>query len=99
MKRPPQRRIEREIQLSDLFIDDRPDLPGPRIRRISRTHPTDLLRQADADGPFPRRRNSETRPDMGTHKLPTVRAVRAGEDIETGLIPFVKPARNLDRFV
>src|ERR1700678_2774870 len=99
MERAVDGRIKTEIQSANGLVHDGPDLDGPGIRRIDRPLIPNFNRQADADGPIPRFRNSHPGPDMVADPLPAHPGIRTGEDVETQLEPIVEAVRDFERLV
>src|SRR5207245_10450177 len=62
--------IEGPVPAADLLVDDRPDLPGPRVRRELTPLVAELRRQAHADPPMPRLRDAGAGPEMIADPLP-----------------------------
>src|SRR5258708_9997665 len=91
--------VERQVQFSNLLINDRPDFPRPGVGRITGAYPSELGRKTEPDGPFPGRRNPHARPNMIAYELPAVGAIRASENVEPGFEPFVETMRDLDRLM
>ena len=95
----PESRVEPQVQLAELFIDNRPDLPGPGIAREIRPLIAELGREAQADRQVVPLGNRHPRPDMRAHPLPTAVRLNAGELVEARLKPLVESVRNLHGFV
>src|SRR5438045_4439363 len=77
-----ERGIECEIPLAQVLVDDRTNLPAPRILRKLSSHEADLLRKTNADRPVPFRRNPKAWPDVRADIIPSAAVAGAGEDVE-----------------
>src|SRR4051794_14367490 len=94
-----ERRVNRPVEPAHLFVDNRPDLPRPGIRRILCLLVPDLLRQAQSHRPLPLRRNPHPRPYVVAHPVPAGLAVRRSKDVEPDLGPVINALGNLHRFM
>src|SRR5262249_60213305 len=83
--------IECPVPVADLLVDDRPDLPRPRVRREIALLVAELHRQAHAHGPVPRFRDACARPDVVADPLPARVRLDAREQVEAGLEPLGEP--------
>src|SRR5882757_5336720 len=81
------RRIHSEIPPSQLFVDDRPNLPGPCVGRVHRPLIADLGRDADPNRPMPRVRSPDSGANVITNPLDSVSVLLTGENIEPHLGP------------
>ncbi len=98
-KRALQRGIERKIPTAEILIDDRTNLPTPRIFGKLSAHEADLLRKTNPYRPMPLWRNSKARPNVRADIIPSAAVACAGEDIEAGFEPIVEAVGDLDRLV
>src|ERR1700730_11490125 len=88
--------IESEIPTLELFVDDRPNLPTPRVRGEFAPHIANLLRQTYTNGPVPLRRNAKAGANVCADEIQTTAIAGAGENIEAGFKPVVKAVRDLN---
>src|SRR5580692_8224248 len=94
-----ERGVEREIPAPDALVDDRADLPGPRISRVRGTLEADFGREAHPHRPSPGVRYPNARANMIAHPLHAMAVLLAGKDIEPDFRPVVETLREFDRLV
>src|SRR5258708_26714859 len=91
--------IERDVPATQIFVDDRTNLPAPGVLREFAPHVTDLLRETYAHRPMPFFRHPKTRSNMRAHEIQTTAIAGAGKDIEAGFKPVVEAVSDLDGLV
>src|SRR5260370_36041800 len=96
VERLVERGVEREIPAVDLLVDDGTHLPGPGIRGKFAPLVSDFVRKAEADGPFPFWRNTDTRADVRADPLKSIAIPWGGKDVHTGFNPIREALCRLD---
>lgn len=88
--------IEREIPAAGLLVDNGANFPGPGVGRKSAPLITNLVGEAEANGPLPFLGYVHARPNVVAHPIPALAVLRGSENVEPGLEPIIKAVRNLD---
>src|SRR5882757_7573645 len=99
VKRPVERWIHRKIPSPNLLIHNRANLPGPGVDREFSPLISNLVRNADSDGPIPFLRNPHARANVITHPLHALSAALRREDVKAHFKPVGDAAGDFDGFV
>lgn len=94
-----ERRVKGPIPASFLLVDDRPDFPGPCVRRKNATLIPDFCRKAHPNGPLPSLRHAHPWANMIADPLPALTGRGAGENIPAGFEPIGKAVSDFQRLV
>ena len=92
-------RVEREIPAPKLFVDNRTNLPSPRIGGKIPPLITNFGGQAKPNRPMPGLRNRHTRANVIANPHPPAIGLDGGEDVKASLKPTRKAVGDLQSFV
>ena len=99
VKRTVERGVDGPIPSSDLLIDNRANLPGPRVDGKLPALVADFIRDTDSHRPVPFGRRAKARSDVIAHPIPSLTGARRGENIKSGFKPVGPSVGYFDGFM